>query len=129
MIMRRIFLDFFSGLILSIIGFLMFAGLYSAFELLRININYGGDKGKVLFGLFFGLPLGSILGIVLTEKLVYKAQGWNILGIILAALLSVIGNYLGIIMLDRIGGWVFILIPLLVVSICVFGYNIVFLFK
>jgi hypothetical protein len=123
--MKRIFLDFLSGLILSIIGFLMFAGVYSALELLKIDISYGGDKGKVLFGLFVGLPLGSILGIVLTEKFVYKAQGWNIWGIILAALLSVISNYLGIVMLDKIGGGFVIIIPLFAVVMCLFGYHVV----
>jgi hypothetical protein len=126
--MRRILLDFVSSLIFSVVGFLVFACIYNALES-RLDIDFAGDKGKVFFGLFFGLPFGSILGILLIEKLIYKAQGWNILGIVLAALLSVVGNYLGIIMLDKIGGSVVILIPLLVVSVCVFGYSIVLLFK
>jgi len=48
----------------------MSAGVYN-----MLNMTYGGDKGKVLFGLFIGLPLGSILAIILTEKLIYKPWG------------------------------------------------------
>jgi hypothetical protein len=94
-----------------------------------LNVTYGGDKGKVLFGLFLGLPLGSILGIVLTEKLIYKTLGWNIFGIIIAALLSLITNYLGLMMLDKMGSGTIIIIPLFVTVICLFGYHIVLLFK
>ncbi len=121
--MKRILLEFCASLILSVIGFLSFAVIYDALELLKVSINFWGDKGKVLFGLFFGLPLGSILGILFTEKLIYKTHGWNILGIVLAVLLSVVSNYLGIIMLEKVGGGFVILIPLLVVVICLLGYN------
>jgi len=127
--MRRIFLDFVSSLIMSVIGFIVFAGIYNALDLLKLNINFAGDKGKVFFGLLFGLPIGSILGILLIEKLIYKSPNWNIWGIVIAVLLSVISNYLGVIMLDKFGGWFFIIIILLVVSMCVFGYNVTLLFK
>jgi len=122
--MGRILIEFFSSLILSVIAFFMSAGVYS-----MLNVTYGGDKGKVLFGLFLGLPLGSILGIVLTEKLIYKTLGWNIFGIIIAALLSLITNYLGLMMLDKMGSGTIIIIPLFVTVICLFGYHIVLLFK
>jgi len=68
--MWRILIEFFSSLILSVIVFFMSAGVYN-----MLNMTYGGDKGKVLFGLFIGLPLGSILAIILTEKLIYKPWG------------------------------------------------------
>jgi hypothetical protein len=123
MIVKKIFLEFCAGLILSVMGFLLFAVIYNALEILKVNINFWGDKGKVLFGLFFGLPLGSILGILLSEKLIYKTQGWNIPGIVLAVLLSVLSNYLGIIMLEKVGGGFVIFVPLLVVVICLLGYN------
>lgn len=122
--MGRILIEFFSSLILSVIAFFMSAGVYN-----MLNVTYGGDKGKVLFGLFLGLPLGSILGIVLTEKLIYKSLGWNIFGIIIAALLSLITNYLGLMMLDKMGSGTIIIIPLFVTVICLFGYHIVLLFK
>jgi Co/Zn/Cd efflux system component len=118
--MKRIFFDYFSGLILSGIGFFVFVGIYNG-----LNITYGGDKGKVLFGLFFGLPLGTIIGIVLTEKLIYKIQSWNISGIIVAALLSVIANYFGLIMLDKMGSGTIVIVPLFVAVICLFGYHVV----
>jgi hypothetical protein len=122
--MGRILIEFFSSLILSVIAFFMSAGAYNL-----LNVTYGGDKGKVLFGLFLGLPLGNILGIVLTEKLLYKTLGWNIFGIIMAVLLSLITNYFGLMMLDKMGSGTIILIPLFVAVFCLFGYHIVLLFK
>lgn len=44
-------------------------------------------------------------------------------------ILSSIGNYMGIVMLDKMGGGVVMLVPLLVVLLCLFGYNIGLLFK
>ncbi len=126
--MRRIILDFISSFVLSIIGFLAFAGIYKLLELLRFNINFGGDKGAVLFGLFFGLPLGSLLGVLINERFIYKAQDWNFIGMILAGFLSFIISYFSIIILEKYGGGCVILIPLLVAAMCVFAYNIVLLF-
>jgi hypothetical protein len=129
MIMRRIFLDFILGLISSIAGFLIFVGIYNLLEILRIDLHFGGDKGKVFWGLFFGLTFGSISGILLAEKLIYKEQGWNISGIILAIFLSLIGNYISVIILDKIGGGFVIFIPFFIVMVSLIGYYIGFLFK
>jgi hypothetical protein len=127
--MRRIILSFISSVILSIIGFMALAGIYKTLELLKVDVNFGGDKGNVFFCLFLGLPLGGISGILLIEKLVYKSEGWNILGIGASVLLSLISIYLGIILMDRAGGEFVLLIPIVVGLFCLFGYKIGFLFK
>ena len=127
--MRRIFLDFILGLISSIAGFLIFVGIYNLVEILRIDLHFGGDKGKVFGGLFFGLTFGSICGILLAEKLIYKEQGWNISGIILAIFLSLIGNYISVIILDKIGGGFVFFIPFFIVMVSLIGYHIGFLCK
>jgi hypothetical protein len=129
MIMRRIFLDFILGLISSIGGFLMFIGIYNFLEILRIDLHFGGDKGKVFWGLFFGLTIGSISGILLAEKLIYKEKGWNIWGILLAIFLSLIGNYISVIILDKIGGGFVFFVPLFIVMVSLIGYHIGFLCK
>jgi hypothetical protein len=94
-----------------------------------LEIDFGGDKGTVLAGLFFGIPIGSILGIVLSEKLIYKAHGWNAFGIGLAASMGLISVFFGIRMMDHFGSKFIFFIPFLTVLICIVAYQIVTFFK
>jgi hypothetical protein len=127
--MGRIFLNFIIGLISSIGGFLIFVGLYNLFEILKIDPHLGGDKGKVYWGIFFGLTFGSIFGILLAEKIIYKEPRWNISGIIMAIILSLVGNYVSVIILDKIGGGFMIFIPIFIVTLSLIGYHIGLIFK
>ncbi len=129
MVMKRILLEFFMGSCFSIIGFFLVAYSWHFLLMLGIELRFGGDKGTILSGLVFGLPIGGLSGILLAEKLVYKTQGWNILGIVLAVLLSIISSVFGIYMMDKIGSYFIFLIPLLVTLTCLFGYNIGLIFR
>jgi hypothetical protein len=132
--MKRLFVDFFMGSVFSAIGFLVFSVAFSVlyhflYEMLKIELTLFGDKGKLLFGVVFGLPIGGISGILFAEKLVYRSQGWNILGIVLGVLLSCVSVWLGIHLMDKTGSAFIFLIPLLIGLTCLFGYNIGLVFK
>jgi len=127
--MKRVAIEFISSLFFSILGFLLFSGIYTVLEIAKVDINFGGDKGKALFGLFFGLSIGGTFGVLFIEKLIYKTQGWNILGIFLAILFCTVCIYFGTILLDKIGGVFVLFFPLIAALMCVLGYNIGLLFR
>jgi hypothetical protein len=120
--MKRIFFEYFAGLLLSVVGFFVFLGVYSLLALVKIYIGVGGDKAKIFFGLFLGLPLGSLLGMLLVDILVYKI-GLNYFSLAIAATLSFLGVYCGVIMLDKVGGLSALFIPVIVTGLCLLGLN------
>ena len=122
--MRKVLIESLAGALASVVGVLLCAGLYNVSERLGYEIPFGGDKGFVLFPLLFGLPLGAITGTILTEKLIYRIQGWNILGVVFGIILSVVGSFLGLVMMDKMGGECGLLIPFLVAIMCVVGYRL-----
>lgn len=128
---RKVLFQYFSGLIFSAIGVLLFAGIYRILEMEKLDIEFGGDKANILFSLFLGLSIGGTFGIVLIEKFVYKVQGWNVLAMVLAIVFGFLGVYLGIVMLDKTGGRfvIFIFMPFFTALMCVLGYNIGMLFR
>ena len=119
---KKIVSEFIAAFVLSLIGYLPIAAV--SFWLFKID-----HVGIILLALFFGYPLGSILGILLIDKIFFKAKGWNIIGIIISVVLSFAGAYLGLVMLDKIGSEVFIFVPLLITFLCLIGYNLAFLFN
>jgi hypothetical protein len=127
--MKKVGIEFISSLFFSIIGFLLFSGVYTVLEAAKVNINFGGDKGKAIFGLFFGLSIGGTFGVFLIEKVIYKTPGWNILGIFLSILFCTIGCYLGMILLDKLGSIFVLFFPLIAATMCVLGYNIGSLYR
>ncbi len=127
--MRKVLFQYFSALIFSVIGVLLFAGIYRLLEMIGLDIEFWGDKANILFSLVFGLSLGGSFGVVLIEKYFYKEHGWNILPIVFAIILSILGIYFGMIMMDKIGGRSLLFMPFFTALMCVLGYNFGILFK
>lgn len=122
--MQRIALEYISGLVFSVVGFFGLAGLHTLLEMIGFELTWGGDKGKFFWGMFLGLPLGSILGFVLVNRLYFKVATWNSQGMLLAFIVGVFGNFGGLYFMDRLGGGFFLAVPPLVVLACVCAFNI-----
>ena len=122
-------LEYISGVILSIIGFICFGIAYDLLRKIHLDYFFGGDKSNVFFGLFLGLPIGSILGFCLIEKIYFKVQGFNILGTILGLIINIFACFIGVIFLDKFGEKGIILIPFLIVLLILISYNISYFIK
>lgn len=122
--MKKLLLQYFSALIFSVVGFFIFYSMNNILEKADIGINFGGDKGGIISGLFFGLSVGGIFGIVIIDKLIFKVERLNILSILVALILSIAINYFGTFILDKVGGWFLLFLPPLTALMCLVGYNI-----
>jgi hypothetical protein len=84
-----------------------------------------GDKGPVLMGGFFGLPLGSLIGIVIIDKFAYKVErsgiGARILGTVLSFGLSWCGLIATLFLMDSVSSKVAFSAPITVSCACVLG--------
>jgi hypothetical protein len=126
---KKALMEYGVGLLLSIAGFWAAAGLhYALTTILRLNIQFGGDKARVFWALFLGLPLGCVLGILAVDKLIYKNDGINLLAAVLALAMGFVGAYIGLVMLDKIGGFAVLFIPMLVAFLCLLGFNKFFIY-
>jgi hypothetical protein len=125
---KKLLLEYCAGLLLSVGGFLIFVGVYNLLAAVKINIGFGGDKAKVFTGLFLGLPLGSVLGILLVDRFVYRIEITNYLNPVIGLILGFLGVYCGVIMLDKVGGLSVLLIPIVVTGLCLLGINKLFIF-
>lgn len=125
---KKILVEYFSGLLLSVFGFLLFVGVHNLLSVIKINIGVGGDKAKIFMGLFIGLPLGSIAGMLLVDRFVYKSGTINYVSSVIALILGFLGVFCGVIMLDKIGGQSVLFIPIIVTGLCLLGLNRFFMF-
>ena len=115
---------FSAGVLFSVLGGFCFYWFHTILMIVGIEVDFGGDKSNVFVALFFGMPLGSILGFLLVDRLVYEIQKYNILGIIVGLAASMILGGIGsILFLDAIGGKAIILIPFMIVCISLVGYQ------
>ena len=124
LIIRSIIIELCAVVIGSIAGVFIILAVYKLITLLRIDINFAGDKSNILFPLFFGLPIGSVGGIVLANRLFLDNQRWNILGIVIALILNVAGLIIGVRLLDILGGKFWFLIPVIGSIGTIAGYKI-----
>ena len=121
--MRRLVAEFLCSLFFAGVGFLTLAGVYNLIDALNLGM-LGGDKGPVLSGILIGLPTGGIVGIVLMGRIIYGEQGWSLPGAVLALILCTIGNYFGLVGMDKLGSRVVVLLPMIAAATCVLGYSI-----
>jgi hypothetical protein len=122
---KKIFLEFLVGLIVSLVGFGSFAVLLQIPGISKLGVYLGGDKASVFVGLFLGLPIGAILGIFLLDKIAFKAQGCNTIGIGIGAALSfVLGGFGTLLLMSKLGGPAAFVAPLLYVLLALIGYTV-----
>lgn len=108
---------------LSSVGFLIAIGIYSVLMKLGMEIAFGGDKGQFLFGLFVGMPLGSMVALFLSDNIYSGVTGRHIVALVGAAMSNIVGNFLGLIMMDIMGGAIILLLFPAVVFLTVKSYN------
>jgi hypothetical protein len=93
-------------------------------EIIGINIELWGDKAKTIFSLLFGLSIGGTFGVFIGEKLHIKKGTRVLIPLGISLVLSIFGNYLGVLILDQGGGHFFIILPVLAALMCVLGFKL-----
>jgi hypothetical protein len=122
---KKLALEFLAGLIVSALGFGLFAALLQLPLLSRLETYLGGDKASVFVGLFFGFPIGGVLGIFLLDKIAFKTGGYNSIGIVTGLTLSIILGGIGsVALLSKLGGPAIFIAPFLYVLLALMGYTI-----
>ncbi len=79
--MLRIIYKIAAGLVLSILGALIFFEIGVVLSR-RIDNFPGGDKAGPIWGVILGMPLGSVIGFLFIDKIIYKLEKYNILGMV-----------------------------------------------
>ena len=128
----RIFLEYISGLICSIIISLATWGIAILFVILWLEISmplndFFNRESFVFAILFIGFPLGSTSGIILMDKLFFKLKDWNIIGIIFSFIFSFIFAVLCFIFIIQKTDNIFYLSIILFLSVpllCLLGFHI-----
>ena len=115
--------EFLVIVISSILFYGIFSAIFNLFNEIIIEISFGGCKSNVLFGLFFGLPIGNVLGLLLFEKFIFKIKEYNILAILSSSILSIIAVVFCIFLLDILGGKTIVFVPVIVSTFAIVGYK------
>ncbi len=123
--MSKIIYEFISGLVFSIIGFFILIGFHDLLLILKIKLDWSGT-GRFFWGMFLGLPIGSIFGFVLINKLYFKIFILNIYSLIISFIFGIIGGIILIILHDYLnfGQSLFIIMPILITLMCLCGYRV-----
>jgi hypothetical protein len=122
---KKMFCELCAGLIAAVVGFGLFWALLRIPWLSRLDIYLGGDKASVFIGLFLGIPVGGVLGIFVLDKVVFKAQGYNLMGIAVGLALSLILGGIGTaLLMSKFGGQAVFVAPLVFVIFALIGYTI-----
>jgi len=122
--MRRFIVEFLGSLLFAGIGFLALAGVYNLMDLVGLGIDLGGDKGPALSGILIGLPLGGVVGTIFARRIISGEYGYSVPGVLLAVILSILGDYLGLALMDKLGSRMALLLPFLTAMVCVMGYSV-----
>lgn len=88
----------------ALVGAVMVGFLFAAVLNGAVSATLGGDKGGVFVALFLGLPIGSLLGILFIDRVLYNFMKKNVVGVVLGFILSSLGAVESLILLDTIGG-------------------------
>jgi hypothetical protein len=115
--LKKFSLEFVAGFLCSMFGYIPIS-IICALLLQTDNV------GTVLIALFSAYPLGSILGILLIERIVFKAIRWNIIAMGIGIASGLVGGYLGLVMLDKIPDISILLIQLIITGLVLVAYNI-----
>ncbi len=123
--MRSIINKICAGLVISVIGGLIFFLIGHTLSFAIDEDIFGGDKAGVVWAIVFGMPLGSVIGFLVIDKFLYHYPRNNVLGMIIGffcgSVFVIIG---GGFLLDLMGWKAIPIILLLVVCFCLTGYQI-----
>lgn len=119
---KRFIRNYFYALVFSFFGVLIATALYNISSSFNIDLSFGGDKGSIFFGIFIGMPIGNIFGVILAERRLRKL---NILALFLIAIINLSGNVLALYIIDKIGGSIFPLLYLVIIFFGVATYSLI----
>jgi len=119
---KKFSLEFVAGFLCSIVAYLPIS-IICAFVLQTDNFS------MVLIALFSAYPLGSIVGVLLIERLFFKVIGWKIVAIGIAIASGLVGGYLGLVMLENFQNISILFIQMIITGLVLVAYNISSLFN
>lgn len=142
-IIPRIILQFIAGIVFAFgVGICVWALSYSLTDILELDSFILNLDNTIYSILFLGLPIGGLLGISMVDKLIFKSQGYNKLGIVIGFSLSTFGTVLVGWILPifdiRFFDWILpvvhinidiLVFPFVVAFFAVIGYNSIRLFS
>jgi hypothetical protein len=123
---RRLSLEFVAGFLFAMIAYLPTIVVAFLFEYMGANI---GHVTIIIMVLFLGYPLGSVLGILLVDKVFFKTKERNVLSIGLSVGFGLMAGFVGLMVTVKVGDLSFIIIPALITCSALVGYNILSLIK
>ena len=112
------------GVIGSLFGGLLFYYIYKSMSALHFDIKFGGDKGIVLFPLFFGVPLGTVIGYMFIDKVFQKNHKLKIVAGLIGWFASVLGVFISLFLISSKGLTGLVLTPFIVAAVGLVGYSI-----
>lgn len=124
-VIKNLLLQFVASITFSIFGFFCFVMLNKLFIRIGIEISFGGCKSDVLFGLFFGMPIGNLIGILLTSKIyLIEYRTIKILSYAIGFIFGAMGAWVNVLVLDKISGIGIFYAPLIISFFTIVGYNL-----
>lgn len=116
-LIKKVISDLVGGAFCSLIGFLFFIWIEAGYSL-----EYNDGHHAVFTGLV-SLPIGSIIGIFLVEKLLFKFQGINIMGLIIGSAMSCcLGGVISIILL-KTSVLLIVVVPMIYAFFSIAGFH------
>ncbi|MFZ2644508.1 MAG: hypothetical protein WA117_26190 [Verrucomicrobiia bacterium] len=121
---KKVLLELGAGVICSLVGCFGMVGMHELLSKFGVVINFGGCKSNMFLGLFFGLTMGSLAGVVAVNKAVFKMPGWNVSGLIVGFVLGVLVIILSLFGMDRFGDRFLVCLPVLVTVASCLGFRV-----
>jgi len=107
----------------SLVGWLAAALVHAVAVSSTLDFNaVGGSKTNIMFACVTGLPLGSVIGVVLAARIIRRNRTPNRLGLVVAVALTFCGLVVATAALDQVGGWTLPLFPVIVSACSQAGY-------
>ena len=96
--------EFLGGYIFSIVGAVCFYVISIIHPVRQIVEDYlGGDKGQGFLIIFLGVPIGTLVGIVLVNKIIFKCAGFKISRLAIGFIISEASIVLGFLVIFVVG--------------------------
>jgi hypothetical protein len=99
--------EFLICLLCSVAGGVLVAGL--SWYILGL-----GDRYDIFGGIFIGMPVGCILGLVISKKYLQREESsLSFIGIILGLIVTLIEIVLCLLLVDLFGNYMFLILPII----------------
>lgn len=109
---KRAILELGAGIICSFVGCF---GMVEGYELLLsigVQVDFGGCRSSVFLGLL-GSTIGSLAGVLVVNKAVFKMPGWNVQGLIVGFVFAGLAAFVGLFGAVQLGLGFYYCLPVL----------------